>query len=74
MYHSAVVPQLDGESSFLLLHLSNKGLRKITTDPTFMHRPMTRKEAENDPVLSDKTPPIMGPIKLDMAWNSLTNP
>ena len=42
--------------------------------PQFMIKPMVMKEAAKDPVWSAKTPPTIGPVKLDTAWNNLTKP
>ena len=42
--------------------------------PSVIKEPIKVNEAANEPVKSDKIPPMTGPIRLEMAWNRRINP
>ena len=64
-YHSTQ-PELDFRSK--------RGLKNTPMAPQFIMVPMTMKDVAKEPVLSDKTPPTIGPIKLEPAWKSRIKP
>ena len=50
------------------------GLNRTGMAPSVIIEPIKVNEAANEPVKSDKIPPMTGPIRLEMAWNRRINP
>ena len=53
---------------------ANMGLNKTGMAPKVIIEPIKANDAANDLVRSDNTPPMTGPIRLEIAWNNRINP
>ena len=57
-------------ASFLVI----MGLNKIGTPPKDIIEPIKINDEAKDPVASDNTPPITGPMRLEIDWKSRMRP